>query len=508
MPRIGFIALDDRPCTRTFPNRIARIANINTIQPPIEGLGHFLTPGKPAIIKKWLLDAAPSLDYLIISIDMLAYGGLINSRTPQVSVDEAFQRLSVLERVKDSNPRLQIYAWNVLMRISITVHDNVTACYWEQMNRYSVLWAKSQLGPFLEEEQMRLSTLEREIPVGVRDAYFQARERNHQVNHRTISLVEKGVIDTLILCQEDAHPIGPHKLEQQNLLERIKPYDLHKRIFLHPGADESGLNLLARVFCKHYQENPSIDFGFFPDDAKNNVPIFEDVPLGESVISQSEACGLRVDAKNPNLNGVIYGPSETAHGLEIWQEKEIQPLDKSVLEELWGKTVERAEQNCPTILCDVRTPNGSDPTLLQFLEGKNCSLLVGYAGWNTAGNTIGTALAHGTIYYLARQKGVLNETAHTEFMIERLLDDYAYQTIIRAELDELILGNSHWGTRHMLSREGWGQLNEVVQTNLQDWANKYLEKYKLPQVTVGAELPWPRIFEVQVHVNIKEELNQ
>lgn len=103
------------------------------------------------------------------------------------------------------------------------------------------------------------------------------------------------------------------------------------------------------------------------------------------------------------------------------------------------------------------------------MQGKDSSLLASYAGWNTAGNTIGTALAHGTIYALAQAGGTLDELAQQEFMIERILDDYAYQKIVRDELGELISQNPHWGTRHQLNSEAWTLLNTLVQERLQSW---------------------------------------
>lgn len=502
MPTIGFVPLDNRPCTKDFPNQIAQIASAQVLLPPPEALGHFLDPGCHKILADWLIHVSPELDYLILSIDMLTYGGLIGSRTPTVSKEEAIKRLRIIETLKEINPNLKIYAWNVLMRISITVYDDLTAQYWEQMNRYSVLWAKNEEGLLNTEENELFQELTQTIPQSVQDTYFAARRRNHEVNRTLVRLTKEGAVDILILCQEDAHPIGPHKLEQKRLLELIDPSELQNRIFLHPGADESGLNLLARAFCDYYGHQPSIAHEFFPNQARYSIPVFEDIPLEESLISQSLACGLRVTSGDAHLRGLLYGPSDSVQGLDVWKHQKQDETNTDILEQLWNSTAASVQKGEMPILFDVRNPNGSDVQLIHFLEGRDMPVLTSYAGWNTAGNTIGTALAHGTIYAIAKAYGMLNKKAQVEFMVGRILDDYVYQRIVRDELGEMILQNPHWGTRHKLTSEARQSLSEIVQSKLQQWADEWLLKFGWPQVSVQATLPWPRIFEVSVHAEL------
>ena len=172
---------------------------------------------------------------------MLAYGGLIASRLPTVSQDEAVRRINLLREVKRLFPQLPILAWNVIMRTSITVYDDLTARYWEEMNRYSVLWAKARQGLLTDEEQQALEELSQSIPQEVRDNYFAARRRNHGVNLAAIQMLKDGILSQLSLTQEDAHPFGPHRLEQEELKRHIPARDWEQRVFLYPGADEGGL---------------------------------------------------------------------------------------------------------------------------------------------------------------------------------------------------------------------------------------------------------------------------
>ena len=110
------------------------------------------------------------------------------------------------------------------------------------------------------------------------------------------------------------------------------------------------------------------------------------------------------------------------------------------------------ERGSYPVILDVVQPNGSDPALFQDLKGRGLNTVAAYAGWNTAGNTIGTGLAHGALYAVGEKSGTLDRTAHLEFLAERILDDYAYQRIVREELAELIQENPQFGNRHHLAR--------------------------------------------------------
>jgi hypothetical protein len=58
-------------------------------------LGCFEVPGRPDTISRWLSDL-PEVEALIVSVDMLAYGGLVASRHASLAEDEALSRLQVL----------------------------------------------------------------------------------------------------------------------------------------------------------------------------------------------------------------------------------------------------------------------------------------------------------------------------------------------------------------------------------------------------------------------------
>ena len=116
-------------------------------------------------------------------------------------------------------------------------------------------------------------------------------------------------------------------------------------------------------------------------------------------------------------------------------------------------------------LCDVAFPNGADETLMRELRHSNLQphRLLSFGAWNTAGNTIGSTIAHGTLRLIALQdKGAFDlaqlladispmrylellnslidsERAHVEFLFGRFVDDWLYQSRIRPEVTERVV---------------------------------------------------------------------
>jgi hypothetical protein len=100
---LALIPLDDRPCNVRFPVQIACIGDSELLVPPVEMLGRFHTPGSSEQLVRWTQDL-PAVSALIVSIDMLAYGGLVGSRSPRVAVGEALDRLEVLREFRQKRP--------------------------------------------------------------------------------------------------------------------------------------------------------------------------------------------------------------------------------------------------------------------------------------------------------------------------------------------------------------------------------------------------------------------
>ncbi|HUS81362.1 MAG TPA: DUF4127 family protein, partial [Armatimonadota bacterium] len=212
--RVLYVPLDDRPCNAKWPRMLASVVDFELIMPPDELLGRYNTPGNPAAIAEWLMRSRGRIDAAVVSLDMLAYGGLIASRSLNTPTEVAMDRLRVLDVLRGHLGDASILAFNVIMRLSITADSPQTAQYWQLMREWTELsyQVHALSRPDLEE---RLRTLERSIPGEVIDRFEAARRRNHAVNMRAVQYVADDIVDFLALTQEDAAQYGPHLPEQQ-----------------------------------------------------------------------------------------------------------------------------------------------------------------------------------------------------------------------------------------------------------------------------------------------------
>ncbi|HVF86369.1 MAG TPA: DUF4127 family protein, partial [Pyrinomonadaceae bacterium] len=109
--RVLLIPLDDRPPCLQFPIMQGLIADAEVVAPPREMLGRFTVPGDAERIAAWVrAQDFTRFDRVIVSIDMLAYGGLVASRVHRTPRDEAMRRLDLLRDIRRRAPRLPVYA--------------------------------------------------------------------------------------------------------------------------------------------------------------------------------------------------------------------------------------------------------------------------------------------------------------------------------------------------------------------------------------------------------------
>jgi hypothetical protein len=145
------------------------------------------------------------------------------------------------------------------------------------------------------------------------------------------------------------------------------------------------------------------------------------------------------------------------------------------------------------IVCDVAYPNGADPLLIELLlQEVDITRLAAYGAWNTAGNTIGAALAQGCAARLASTPE--QQAAQQRFLLHRFLEDWGYQQVVRSETHQWLANTvGHKEPDESIFSETIAHI-EAGLIRCQEHLPGLARKYHL--VPGSIRLPWNRLFEV------------
>ncbi|PQV63230.1 Protein of unknown function (DUF4127) [Abditibacterium utsteinense] len=480
---IALLPLDDRPCNTRFPQEIAEIGGDFLSQPSRALLGRFNTPAEAAPLQEWL-ENLPEVEALIVSIDMLAYGGLVASRKTQTSLETAQHRLHILEKWRQTRPQTPVYAFNVLMRLAITMDSDAAVPHYYNVMRYARLVDEAARDP---QKMKELQEVKAQIPTEILAEYQIARARNHAINLAMVDYLARGTFDYFLVTQEDCTEFGLHRSEQAEITARAKQLNVEARFALHPGADEAALTLLAR----HWKSGISFEIHWSDESRKRDIAVFEDVPYEDALHSHIEAMGGNIAQSNGDFQLFVNAPVGGSQKDETREEKAVREADLSA----FCDSIERAlSEKKRVALCDVAFPNGADELLLSLLQNRGIlGQLSVFGGWNTAGNTTGTVLAQCAALFRAGDAESVR--LNRRFVFERLVDDWGYQARVRSQVEKTARERGF----SPLSMNGQaGGIEEIVRVQLGDFAREIAPQFDTQLEELEVKLPWNRTFEVEV----------
>jgi len=492
--KILLIPLDDRPPCLQFTQKMGLIANAQVIAPPKELLGNFTIPGQSDKIISWLRKQdLKSFDAAIVSVDMLAYGGLVASRVHNVGVQQALQRIDILKTIRAMAPKLPVYGQSVIMRLAPT-GDGKNESYRAKLAE----WAEISVGND-EKSKARTAELEKEIPAEAISDYKRSRERNLIVNLKAIDDVRTGIIDYLVFSQDDAKPRGVHVADREKLIAEVTHLRLTSKILVQPGADEISMLLLGRALNKRFGYAPKIRVVYSSEKLSDTPMPFEDRPLKQTVSYDIQAVGAKEVNNGKPADLLFY----------VYASRFEPGRARSFADEIAASI----KAGSHVIVADI-DPHGdvqggdtgfTDELVRRHLPAK----LYSYASWNTAGNTIGTTVPQGVIFAMAgakiypgnaelEKKGRL---AENWFTFHRVLDDYYYHTLVRAKAKSFIASN-HWD-QNQLSSQAAARVESYCAALLRHYFKELSSAYggDFHPSDMTFRLPWRRTFEAEINFN-------
>jgi len=506
--RILLVPLDSRPAAGQFAQLIGKIDGVEVRMPTYEALGRFTTQGNPDKILDWLEDQSLSdVKALVVSTDMICYGGLIASRVYDVSTVVAARRLQRLIDIKKKNPRVKLYLFSSTMRLMPTATRRASTMRLK-LARYEELkdMAERSNNP---DAKLQMEQYKRKVSKADIDLYEQTRARNHDIQKRLIQMTQESSVDFLVIGQDDARAYGPHVVETASLKQMVRQLDLNWKVYFCEGVDQHSSVLLSRALLKQANWTPRVRVVYSDDNARNQFASFESTKIEDSMTEQLLASGARPVGKDGEYDYTLY----------LNTPKRREPQFREFLDRLKSDL----DKGAPVAVADINLGQDgtADPELFNALwqQGRLLNLL-SYAGWNTAGNTIGTSIPAANVYLLAKKSQVdplAREVAQREFLIHRFVNDYAYHKYTRPSAYALIEPEH----REEIYGDEWDEVNTYVARDLlkqlqtffaQGFLNRTFtvgeSQYRFVGIDGGKVwLPWPRPYEVRLefHVQVAQE---
>jgi len=484
--KLTLLPLDSRPCTYNIPRQLAECCAVQVNQPPADIMDYYKESSDFEAISQWLYDHS-ACDDMVISIDQLVYGGLLASRSMTVDTESACKRLAVIQKIKLRHREIKIRIYNVIMRTTVSTLEKADQIWWELVAEYSQVCTCHDN----QESIRRRHQLETVIPPQVLAAFLAARRRNHQVNMEAVKLVALGAAEELILLQEDSAPNGMHKAEQTALLDLAKKLGIAHKVYLHCGTDEAAAALVGKVISLQGESQKYLGLEWLGGEKKEFTARYEDRPFSENLTAYLQTCQVTpVSPDAAKTVMVIYAPKKEQQDLAIHSALAKVSYTTEELEMFCDRIAALLQAGKQVALLDIHYANGGEGVFIQLLSRKGLlHLLTGYAGWNTACNSLGTLL--GQLLCLPWADPSQNRA----FTCLRLLDDWLYQAVVRRQLNDRLkeIGEDDWNIQNKAAAD-------VLLNQLMHHAPelKMLGKILEPIGDFQARLEWPRTFECSV----------
>lgn len=486
--KVLLVPPDTRPPTLHFPALLAQAAGAEAFAPPPEALPSLYHPGNFERLKGWLESHVADADVLIVSLETLCLGGMIPARRVEDSLAEASAKLGLLRDLKAQRPGLRILTGGVIVRVA---HDNdpfeekaYYGTYGTQLRRYSEAFDRSKRRGTAQ-EQRDLEEAQAALPAEILRDWLGTRERNHALHLEALELLHRGVLEHLCLTLDDTSEYGLAAYDRRALEARADALGMWGRFDLYPGADEVPLTLLARAL----QEAPTKFYVRYSSTAGATARLlYEDRCVGEMVKAQLRAAGAwQVDTlAEADVVLAVNTPGYAQAGVQP-NYSTVDTAERHLPEftDFIGRCIARRQ---PVTIADVAYPNGAELRLMGLLTALPLAELAGFAAWNTAGNSLGSAVAQGVI-----SLRVKNRACWTEACFSRLVDDYLYQGRVRGEVQNA-LGDPNPFDLGAQQAEAERQLSERLEPLALGLWQKHFATTGLTLNWQKPSLAWPRLF--------------
>lgn len=469
MLKIAMIPIDNRPVCYNLPNNIVNFCtDIEIYLPPRELLGGLTSRADTNKILNWL-NSLNDIDILIVSLDTIAYGGLVSSRRCSESFEEIKSRIIKFKEIVQ-NKNIKTYAFSSIMRISNNNINEEEKEYWniwgKKLFDYSFNLHKSQKVKSYD-CNAKFSCIRQVIPSDIIEDYFKTRKRNFDINKFYLELQQNGLFEYLVFSKDDCAEYGVNVAEAEELQQIIEDKNLNS--IVKTGADEIPLSLMTRALTNFKNSKIKIYPKFLRPEEVNLISKYEDVSIYNSAKGQIELSGASLVTTEEDADIILIINNF---------KKEQGELVMGISTEPYVGNLELPSK--PYFIVDVVYANGADNAFVNKLFEKQIDMnnFYGFAAWNTSANSLGSAICAALFKYL--NKTDIELFKKQQFI--RFADDWAYQANCRANLKEIMSNPDE-------------KMVEKLMLPYSEKINKILD---FSQKKICYSFPWDRFFEIEI----------
>lgn len=491
--KILLVPLDSRPVCTTLPQDIAYVTGVQLILPPKELLDKYTQPANKDFLNIWLKKEAREVKSAIVSTDLLLHGGLLHGRTHIATKDEQTALITHLDELTQIQNDVKIFS--IIPRLLVSDEILPDAWYWYHLMRYSQsLDTSLLLGDFTSAKEF--SKYDDEIPEDIKTKYLNIFKASQSFNTELIKLADKAQIT---IGQDDASPFGlPRMTAEAISLKTNSP-----RVRITNGADELATLLVTKSYLDKQVYKPSVYVHYTDEKAKFLHAPYMSMSNSQAVREALEIIGAK-EVHDPQKADIIlfinYGHDK------------FKPNKETIV-----RLQEYLQINKAVALVDNSQNFETEELLLPKLLSSSIPLnkLTAYAGWNTLGNSLGTALCQASIFLV--RKAELPTDKHPALYannlrmnINRFLDDYYYQKLKHPSLsyelyvnaiDARNIGEEDKANieQHLMCYTAL-RAHQLLHTNIgrTPFYEANGKAYYVKELPTGTQLPWNRIFEIDI----------
>lgn len=490
---ILYVPQDDRPVDYEYTVSTAEAAGYQVLTPPAQYLSGMNFHGSPDKLMDWVNANAGKADAMVLSIDSLVYGGLVDSRKHNLPMETLTARLEKVEALHKSHKKVPIYVFSTVMRSPWAGGKGVEPDYYLTMGsdiyQLASLQAKMDEEGLNPQERNDWFAIMRRVPMEYLQDWYNRRRKNMSINYRLIDDARKGVFTYYSLGHDDNSVSTQSSLESKYL--EMASTGIPKTAFgSFPGADQLGLLLITRASNDFNNYHPKITVIYPLGGGEKTVPRYDGQAIGKTIASHVEAIGgTMVDNERPDLLLAVNTPLTTSTTESANFEN--FPIMLQSTRDFLTQIEKAVNLDIPVSIVDMAFSNGSDNTLVYGLyQDKMMYRLAAYNGWNTASNSVGYGIAQGVL------SKYMTADAHRDMLTTQYLDNWAYQANVRDYIYRM-----QQKLEAGVVTQYYPTLNEELQSRTKEQLQRYASTYLgIDPKTVDVALPWQRLFEVYVDV--------